>query len=188
MSTQGFSLVSSLLLYISNVSIKLSYMKKITGTQIHCPNSVQQRLRSWYARCCNKHCEEHKGHKVTGFALNRLARTCTQITETSRKMIDIRIKVSNAEKIQSRRDDKWNRPRIPSWGQFYFETGLEDWVAFPGQGDTSNMKNDTAKELLSLMCSLYCHLCPKKSYSIFQEVLRKREWSRVTCTRQKEAG
>lgn len=67
---------------------------------------------------------------------------------------------------------------MPSLGGDYtLRQALKTERLFPGQRDTSNMKNDMAKARgsLRLMCSLYCHLCPQKSYSICQEGLGKRE-------------
>lgn len=65
----------------------------------------------------------------------------------------------------------------PPRGDLTVRQALKTEQSFPGQRDTSNMKNDMAKARCSLclMCPLYCHLCPQKSYSICQEVLGKRE-------------
>lgn len=69
-------------------------MYKFSSTKTQLPQGTEH---------SNKCCEEHKDHKVTGLALSRLARTHMKITETLRKLIDIRVTASNAEKFQRRK-------------------------------------------------------------------------------------
>lgn len=65
----------------------------------------------------------------------------------------------------------------PPGGDLTLRRALKTEQPFPGQRDTSNMKNDKAKAWCSLclMCSLYSHLCPQKSYSICQDISGERE-------------
>lgn len=65
----------------------------------------------------------------------------------------------------------------PHGGDFTLRQALKTEWLFQGQKATSNMSNDTAEAgcFVGLMRSVYRHLCPKKGYSIFQEVLGKRE-------------
>lgn len=75
-------------------------MKEITGTLIHCTNSVQQRLRSPSIQGIATGAGKNARITMSQAALSRPARTCMQITKTSRKTKDTRMKASNAKKIQ----------------------------------------------------------------------------------------